>query len=523
MNTKEIISRFDQAQSDKEVWNAVYRAVFRMTMPNRDSFYMDENIPNTWENVRLLTTVGVAGADVFATRGQRICSDDGEKFVQLSLANWYDSSPEINDMLGFHQDLINYMLRPNMGAIYECWADLVAGTAVYYKSFNRITNKFSIIPIPIKDVALTKAFDGSTDGYYRKLKMRREEIPSAFPELAGQDTIAGIPITKDNAREVVELKECTIFNYEDNKWHYVVILDQEKIVERLSDMCDMGSLFWTRRPGTVYGIGVGLKALPELNQLNALKYYGTFGLMFRAAPMWLASQEAMLDYDRLEMKPMEIIEVPSTSRDNPSIAPLQVGDDPNVVQWNMAQMEMNIKEIMTSDTIPSQTNQKLSATEIAYRANRLDVNTNNIQMVALQFMSDCVVWLLNACKSIPGFYPDNFNVQEYINAIEISLASSVARNASDIQAQATMIDMFNAAVPDGSLTRAALNIPVYANSVKKLLKIDAPIIYDADTIQQNLNQIAQAAQNAAIAKERAVLAREVAAEQAKQQITGNVQ
>ena len=160
MNTREIISRFDQAQSDKEVWNAVYRAVFRMTMPNRDSFYMDENIPNTWENVRLLTTVGVAGADTFATRGQRICSDDGEKFVQLSLANWYDSSPEINDMLGFHQDLINYMLRPNMSAIYECWSDLVAGTAVYYKSFNRLTNKFSIIPIPIKDVALTKAFDG---------------------------------------------------------------------------------------------------------------------------------------------------------------------------------------------------------------------------------------------------------------------------------------------------------------------------------------------------------------------------
>ena len=61
--------------------------------------------------------------------------------------------------------------------------------------------------------------------------------------------------------------------------------------------------------------------------------------MFRAAPIWLANENHMLDYDKLSMKPMEIIPVQNTGRDNPTLTPLTVGDDPNVAQWNQTQMD----------------------------------------------------------------------------------------------------------------------------------------------------------------------------------------
>lgn len=72
MTIQEIEARFQKAISEKTVWDSLYQPVFRMTMPNRDSFYIDENIPNNWENTRLLTNVGCEAADNFAARFQRI-------------------------------------------------------------------------------------------------------------------------------------------------------------------------------------------------------------------------------------------------------------------------------------------------------------------------------------------------------------------------------------------------------------------------------------------------------------------
>lgn len=68
MKVADIEKRFTQAIADKEIWDSLYYNVFRMTMPNRNSFYQDENIPNDWQNTSLLTSVGANSADAFAAR-----------------------------------------------------------------------------------------------------------------------------------------------------------------------------------------------------------------------------------------------------------------------------------------------------------------------------------------------------------------------------------------------------------------------------------------------------------------------
>ena len=98
MNVKDIITKFDNAMSEKEVWNALYCAVFRMTMPNRDSFYIDENIPNNWENTRLLTTVGCEAADTFASRFQRVISADGNTAVKVQAPTWWEDTANQRDL-----------------------------------------------------------------------------------------------------------------------------------------------------------------------------------------------------------------------------------------------------------------------------------------------------------------------------------------------------------------------------------------------------------------------------------------
>ena len=317
----------------------------------------------------------------------------------------------------------------------------------------------------------------------------------------------------------LELKECTVYNYEDEMWHYYVIFNQELLVDRTTKTCDFTSSFWTRKPGSTYGIGVGVKALPELNQLNALRYYSTFGLMFRAAPVWLANENHMLDYDRISMKPMEIIPVQNTGRDNPTLTPLTVGDDPNVAQWNQTQMEMNIKSVMLSDTIPNQTNKQMTATEIAERRNRLNVTNNNMVAVAQRMLEDDVRWLLYKFQEIPGFYPEGFDVQSYAEGIRVTLASTEVKDTEQIQAIATMVDMFNAATPDGTLTATALNQPKYANKIAELLRVSKDLILPEEDIQANIQARANAQANAEMERQRGEMLREILVNGAKNQQT----
>lgn len=518
MQIKDILQKYDDAMSEKTVWDSIYQAVFRMTMPNRDSFYMDENIPNNWENTRLLTNVGAEAADIFAARFQRIICSDEQTSVTVKAPVYFEDTADQRNVDAAVTKAINICIVPNLGNYLEAAYDLVAGTTVSYRTFNLNTRRFYRIPVPIKDVALTKSFTGETDGYYRKLKIKREEIPTVFPETKGRK-IGGVATTDKNATELLELKEATIYNYDDESWHYYVIYGQELLVDRPTKICDFSSSFWTRKPGSVYGIGVGVKALPELNQLNALRYYSTFGLMFRAAPIWLANENHMLDYDKLSMRPMEIIPVQNTGRDNPTLTPLTVGDDPNVAQWNQTQMEMNIKSVMLSDTIPNQTNKQMTATEIAERRNRLNVTNNNMVAVAQKMLEDDVRWLLYKFKDIDGFYPEGFPVEQYADGIRVTLASTEVKDTEQIQAIATMVDMFNAATPDGTLTMTALNQAKYANKVAELLRVNTDLILPEDQINANIEAKANAQANAEMQKQRSEMIRELLVNAAKNQPT----
>lgn len=524
MKVADIEARFTKAQADKEVWDSLYNACFRMTMPNRNSFYTDENIPNDWQNTALLTSAGANSADAFAARFQRVLSSDGETSVVLEQPAWIESSRDMSDLISELQKRVNDDFIPNLPKTLECGYDLVAGTAPYFKYYNKIKKEFNLIPIPIKDMCITRDFKGDIDGFYRLIECKREEVPSMYREIDENTQLGGVPTNKDNKNDMIEIHESTIYNYEDGLWHFYVIIMNELMVDRKDAYSPFGCVTWTRRPGSAYGIGVGVKAMPELNQLNALRYYSTFGLMFRSAPMWLVSQDSMLDFDRLEMKPMEMIPVPSTGRDNPSITPLQLGDDPNTQQWSQTQMEMNIKETMLNDTIPNQTNQKLTATEVAARVNRLNVIGNNIVAVAQEMMTDIVKWLLWQYRE-EGIYGDMsfVDIERFINGIRVKLASTVVRNSEAVQAMATMIDLFNVATPDGSLTATAINKGKFANKVRELLKIEEAIVLSEKEIEQNNLALAQAQQEADINRERAELAKELALAQFNNQNNQNGQ
>ena len=82
-----------------------------------------------------------------------------------------------------------------------------------------------------------------------------------------------------------------------------------------------------------------------------------------------------------------------------------------------------------------------------------------------------------------------------------------------------MVDMFNAATPDGTLTQTALNQAKYANKVAELLRVNTDLILPEDQINANIETKANAQANAEVQRQRAEMIREMLVNAAKNQPT----
>jgi flagellar biosynthesis regulator FlaF len=164
----------------------------------------------------------------------------------------------------------------------------------------------------------------------------------------------------------------------------------------------------------------------------------------------------------------------------------------------------------------------MTATEIAERRNRLNVTNNNMVAVAQKMLEDDVRWLLMKFAEIDGFYPEGFDVKAYADGVRVTLASTEVKDTEQIQAVATLIDMFNAATPDGTLTTTALDVAKFANKIADLLRIPKELILPEEQINANLEAKANAQANAEMQKQRGEMMREILVNAAKnnQQIPG---
>jgi hypothetical protein len=158
----------------------------------------------------------------------------------------------------------------------------------------------------------------------------------------------------------------------------------------------------------------------------------------------------------------------------------------------------------------------MSATEIAARTNRLNVTNNNMVVVAQKMLTDDVKWLLHEFAKIEGFYPEGFDLESYINGVQVTLTSTEVKNMEQIQAIATMIDLFNVATPDGSMAAVALNKPVYANKIADLLRVPQDIVLPQNDIKANMEAAAQAQIQQETEKQKAEMIRELIVNASKQ-------
>ncbi len=517
-SVKDIISHYNKAKGRKGVWDNRYEEVFKYVMPDRDNFY---NPNNTEENYsrgedkrhHLFTSTGEQAADSFVNRVQAILTPIAKDWVGIEVGDLFENADEMNRNLEKMADLINgHKGASNFDtAITEFYYDLLAGTACLLITEGTRREPLNFKAVPLNELVIDEGLNGKIDYVWREFKMRKEIIKHQWAELEDME------ITEDDMKcgKEITILECVYPNYDKGTYIYKVINKEKEstLVEREYQTNPFIVLRWSKGSGEVYGRGLGMKALHDIQSLNKIMEYSLRALAF-TIPTLLAQQDATFDPDDFVLEPGVMNVVPSTATSNPSIVPLQIQPNHDVTAYNIESLKMDIKRSMLDNQLPSDGGTPKTATEIAQRMKELNVNISSVfgRLVG-EFLFPCVRRMIEVLQSFE-YIDKEFNINQIDGygmkiKIETPLATQHAQGeVQNIVGAASLLASFD---PSGQMIGTTLKLGELMPYLLKSIGVPSRFVNSKEevaAVQQQMAEMMAAQQQAEmsgeVAKETAI-------------------
>jgi len=373
MQIEEILSKRSNAKAKHQLWHSLYEDVYSLFMPERNLY--ETTSEGTDRTYQVYSSAGVKAADNFVNKMQQSIVPSNLKWMKLEAGPLIpnEAKNDVNAFLENVTDLFFHIVHSSNFDIstQEFFYDLFVGTAcLLIQKGKDKNNPISYVAIPNKNVFFEEGIDKKIDTIFREFKLKNELIKRQW------DDADYTPSPKEKTTEK-ELLECTYYDYDLEKWIYSVILmeKKEKIVERKLNTNPWVITRWSVTPEETNGRGPAIKALPDMKMLNKIKEYSIRNFALKLYPPFTAADDGILDPDKFVIDPGAINIVERNGGPNgPSIAPLPVGGDVNLEQFQMEETKMDIKNITFDTQLPSLSGPVRSATEIAERIRDLQID-----------------------------------------------------------------------------------------------------------------------------------------------------
>lgn len=120
---------------------------------------------------------------------------------------------------------------------------------------------------------------------------------------------------------------------------------------------------WMRVPGSLYAVGPMYAALPEIRNLNELKYLELAGADVAVSGMWLGIDDGVLNPRTVKFGPRKVI----VAADKDSLTPLTTGADFKLAEHIVVRLQAAIRKILMADQLQPQDGPAMTATEVHVR------------------------------------------------------------------------------------------------------------------------------------------------------------
>lgn len=464
---QEIIKRHGLCEGEHAQFRNMYDEVYKFGMPGRYQNITETDAKGNKNREIIFSSVFEEACDEFVQRFQSLVCPVNTNWIDFEAGYMYNkddaNTDEANKELAKIANVLNvYKSTSNYDTAFtEASYDLIPGTACLCLLEGTTDNPFRFTAIPFVDLYMSEGADGSIDAYYRKLKLKNNLV-----KVQWQDAKFEYEEGKDD--ELTELLEATYYDYDDKIWRYVVLHKEKFIIEREYKCSPFVDLRWSKCAGETYGRGPGLKAIADVKTLNRIKKYSLQALSF-TIPTFTCTTDAGYNPEKFELKPGAMNPVPSNATANPTVKQLEVNPMPELSNYNMDQLAMDIKKAMFASTIPNDPSPNMTATEINRRIQELDNSLNNSFGRLLEFLYRLTRRMIEVVQHF-GFLSPDLDVNAFNGyGFKVKINTQLANQ----QTQHEVMDILN------SLQVMAQFDPSF-QMVSKVVKIEELLPYMLD-------------------------------------------
>lgn len=492
LTAENIIKRYGAAKGKKGTWDNRYQEVFQYLMPDRDNFYNPNNANDNGsrgedKRIGLYTSTGENSADAFVNRIQSILTPIASNWVGIEVGDYFEKADEKNKELDKMSALINSHKNASNfdSVISEFYYDLCAGTACLLITSGTQKRPLNFKAIALNEFCIEEGKDGEVSYVYRKFKMKKQIAKYQWVELNKME-LSEEDITNDTEMDLIE---CVSKDYEKDTFEYSIV-DVEKnkiLLTRSYKTNPFVVLRWSKCAGEIYGRGLGMKALHDIQTLNSVTEFSLRALAF-SIPTLLAQQDALFDPDDFVLKPGVINTVPSTQTNNPSIVPLQIQPTHDITAYSIETLKQEIKKTMLDSQIPADAGQPKTATEIAQRVQDQGVNISSVFGRLLnEFLVPCTKRMIEVLQDFKLIGPE-FKIDAldgYGFKIKINTPLATQQSAGEIQNMIGSIGLLQTFDPTGAVIGKAVKLDEAIPYVLKNRGMPDRFINTPEEIQKN--------------------------------------
>ncbi|MFP3915367.1 MAG: portal protein [Actinomycetota bacterium] len=496
MDTRPLTRRLDKMFRNRQDWEATWQTAYEYMAPERAVFTQDAN----------QRPAGSIGEYIYDSTA----IDAAERLANLILSGltppwrkWFRFRPgtkvrdpnersKLQEPLTLAEDVVYEELRRSnlYQELQPMLLDrIVGGTGTMM--FNLDDERLRFKAMPLAEVALEEDNAGEVSATARRVNMSFRDIERAWGGKVPDEWRRANESNPEAERHQVEMINA---RDADGSWQYVVRLkDGGHILDKSVDSYPrLLATRWTKLPGTPYGRGPGLRALPHVRALNKIKELSLQNAALAVAGVYTVVDDGVVNPWTLSLDPGDFIPVASNAPNEKTIAPLESSSNFDVAMWSFEELKASIQQIFLADQFGPLDATPRSATEVSERTNilaqELGSTISRLQFELLMPMLRSVVKRLGDDDRLPK----ELELDGETVTVEFTSRLSRAQRAEDEQSlleYAQVVTQFGEVDPKAGMV---LDVHKALREVAELRGVNPELLRDEEEIQQLMDQAAQA-------------------------------
>lgn len=451
MSVQDTMARSVSAQEKKDLWIPVLRDAYAYAMPMRNPYDRSKDtvkvMDRMYESTAMMSTFKAANRMLLelVPPDQMWFDLKPGPVIELQYGSDKAALENLSKQLSKIVMVMAMVFQSGsfISAIHEAFLDLLtAGIGAMLVLENPQSDNEPVIfeSVPQSEIVIEEGAGGTIDGVYRNrddVKVRKiEEIWSdaKLPSDLEKMKETG----KGKKEKSVNLLEVTYKDKKTAKWIYEVLwkksdADPIKIVERVYDTNPWVIFRWSKIPGSPYGPGPVIMALPDIRTANVVMEMVLKNAALALSGMYMVADDGVVNPDNIQIVNGGMIPVARTGGSlGASIAPLPTGRNFDVGQIILEDLRMQIKKSLLDNGLPPMEGSVRSAAEIIHRMREL---TQELGGAIGRLTNELIVPLAVRVADIlsrRGFIPP-ININQYLVKVQVNSPLARAQQMQDVE------------------------------------------------------------------------------------------